>query len=588
MKCDGLRPICTQCLKADRGSECQYHEKQHISRTQILQQKVAKLEARLRELESDPTGPSGVASSSAAPTLAPGPSNRQDDQDTIFLSAPASVSANSEWNLDLSILDESPSAAPLSSSSPLFDVPGIWPNNTIQLSPPMEGSPVQSAAGDPSTALPNWWESDSTTFCNDKRKLLEIFLVHRHQCSFDVHVGRLRSSLEDPCMPRPHPALLDAIYLLGCYFSRSPHLTELEPYFLKRALKGISVALHHQDRVVHVLQASCLISVYFYCHGRILEAYYHSSTSARLAIDLGLHQLRPIDFELVIQSLSGGLQDSANPSGAIFPLPCPQDTIEHAERVAAFWQIFVVDRAWSVATGLPSALPDDDHPRMQIETAWPMGVTAAPSGNETDPVPYGYDMSGGIFTAPTVNLRAKAVMLFERTARFATVSSSDTSRWTEQRSLEMSLAQFAANLPEISKHTSQDTPLRLDVEIVDIYMLIYVATIHLHKEFIETQTTSFEKCLTSANSVTAIVRQLNEDDYGFLDPITSTCWRYVADVYLRIMTADQLPPEQCDLIAICDELRILIASFKRLAFYCPIADTHVSSLEQNPFLSVFL
>lgn len=85
----------------------------------------------------------------------------------------------------------------------------------------------------------------------------------------------------------------------------------------------------------------------------------------------------------------------------------------------------------------------------------------------------------------------------------------------------MSLAQFAANLPEISKHTSQDTPLRLDVEIVDIYMLIYVATIHLHKEFIETQTTSFEKCLTSANSVTAIVRQLNEDDYGFLDPITS-------------------------------------------------------------------
>lgn len=179
-------------------------------------------------------------------------------------------------------------------------------------------------------------------------------------------------------MPRPHPALLDAIYLLGCYFSRSPHLTELEPYFLKRALKGISVALHHQDRVVHVLQASCLISVYFYCHGRILEAYYHSSTSARLAIDLGLHQLRPIDFELVIQSLSGGLQDSANPSGAIFPLPCPQDTIEHAERVAAFWQIFVVDRAWSVATGLPSALPDDDHPRMQIETAWPMGVTAAP------------------------------------------------------------------------------------------------------------------------------------------------------------------------------------------------------------------
>lgn len=79
-KCDGLRPVCTQCLKANRGTECQYHEKKHISRTQLLQQKVAKLEARLRELESEQAEPSGSSSSSSSPS--PPPSQ----PDTISLS----------------------------------------------------------------------------------------------------------------------------------------------------------------------------------------------------------------------------------------------------------------------------------------------------------------------------------------------------------------------------------------------------------------------------------------------------------------------------------------------------------------------
>lgn len=168
---------------------------------------------------------------------------------------------------------------------------------------------------------------------------------------------------------------MDAIYLMACYFSRLPHLSELEPHFLKRALAGISEALHQQDRMVQVLQASSLIAVYFFCQGRVLEGYYHSSTSARLAIDVGLHQIRPATEWSGSQSGLGGVgAGSGFPTDATFPLPPVKDPIEHAERVAAFWQIFIVDRAWSVATSLPSALPDDDHPRTQIATTWPMGI----------------------------------------------------------------------------------------------------------------------------------------------------------------------------------------------------------------------
>lgn len=85
----------------------------------------------------------------------------------------------------------------------------------------------------------------------------------------------------------------------------------------------------------------------------------------------------------------------------------------------------------------------------------------------------------------------------------------------------MSLAQFSANLPGISQHTNQFSPTRSDVDVVTIHTLIYTATIHLHRDHIETQTPSFEKCLYAASSVAALVRELNEDDFAFLDPINS-------------------------------------------------------------------
>ena len=199
-----------------------------------------------------------------------------------------------------------------------------------------------------------------------------------------------------PSAQKPHPSLVDAIYLLACYFSRSPSLTELEPHFLKRSLRGISEALQHSDRIVHVLQASCLLAVYFFWHGRTLEGYYHSSIAARLAVGLGLHQISSKEnFRFQMQRAS--YQDAPAPLKASVPLSPPLDEVEYAERIAAFWQIFAVDRAWAVATGLPTALPDDDHPRSRITTIWPIVIPDDPEVRGTS---CSYD---NVFNAPPIS-----------------------------------------------------------------------------------------------------------------------------------------------------------------------------------------
>lgn len=203
---------------------------------------------------------------------------------------------------------------------------------------------------------------------------LDIFFAHRHQCAFDVHIERFRASMSLPPAQQPHPALLDAMYLMACYFSQMP--ATQEGYYLQRALTGISSSLQDSDRLIQIVQASCLIAIYFFSRGRTLEGYYHSSTAARLAVSLGLHQIKSEEwYRLQFDAASSIAQPAFLTFKSSLQLPTPKDSIEYTERVAAFWQVFQVDRAWSVASGLPAALPDDDNsPRARVETTWPAAI----------------------------------------------------------------------------------------------------------------------------------------------------------------------------------------------------------------------
>jgi len=164
---------------------------------------------------------------------------------------------------------------------------------------------------------------------------------------------------------------MNAIYLLACLFARSPTCSELEPIFFTRALHEINVALDNSDRLVDIVQASSLLAVYLYSNCRTLEGYCHSFSAARLAVGLGLHQIHHPE-SLGLESYTGEMSQLVN-STQITPIPisAPRDRMELMDRISAFWQVFMVDRCWSVANGLPVALPDSDSPQIRIKTPWP-------------------------------------------------------------------------------------------------------------------------------------------------------------------------------------------------------------------------
>ena len=134
----------------------------------------------------------------------------------------------------------------------------------------------------------------------------------------------------------PHPALLNAIYLLACFFSESPELNSYEALFLQRARQGVANALEQADRLQHSIQAASLIAMYLHAKGRVLEGYYISCATARFAVGCGLHQ---IDSP-VWNGPNHPTSLSAIPLPGMRPLlEPPRDPTELGERIHTWWQV---------------------------------------------------------------------------------------------------------------------------------------------------------------------------------------------------------------------------------------------------------
>ncbi|TDL20139.1 hypothetical protein BD410DRAFT_899724 [Rickenella mellea] len=602
MKCDATKPVCRQCVKANRSDDCEYDDGRQKSRTQILQEKIAKLEDRIRELDSSASdSSSSLASSSKYNQLSLGNLGQRgtDSADNVFSSrySPLSPSLSASSSpQSRSIGTPSPLAritdpysesdTRIASSSDAFLQHGVFGSQDFGEfsggfpSDPQDMDMINQPSKSPLSQYEILWYEPEYLAPTDRDVLLNIFMPHSQQCGFTAHPERLRS--EDG----PHPALMNAIYVLACHFSHSQPLAEQEPRFLTRALRGVSTALEHSDRLVDIVQASCLLAVYFYSKARLLEGYYHASSAARLAVTLGLHQIRTP----VWNARDGFAADAWQgfPCGTV-PVPPPKDALELGERIHAFWQVFVVDRCWSVATGLPSSLPDDDHPQLHISTVWPNSISDFQNGNLAN---IDYSTLDTLYTRPvpsfpicpsTETLRAKAAAFFERASRVASLCT-ESGNWDQFSQMEISIVRFLQSLPFYSRTAlapsgeSFDTGfpmLHIDYELVAVHTLMYVSTIQLHHENAQADNISRMNCVNSARSVTYIVRQLGATDFPFLDPIIGACWLCAAEVFIREKQYN------IDDQATDDELDTIISALKALSHTFPLAHHQAEKIERS-------
>ncbi|KAJ3923204.1 hypothetical protein F5877DRAFT_74520 [Lentinula edodes] len=576
LKCDGQKPVCTPCIKMKRADECEYEDRRQKSRTQKLKEKLAMLEDRIKELEGTEQTTSGDASSShsgSPDTFDLSGTNTLDDVDQN------QISLNNAWPATSAEPSSNSSSSSLlsASGSPFASAMGmVWGDTSGGGEQAFEISPFTGMSSSMFPDMPHWDPTTPLPFEN-KKILLELFIAHRHQCWFFSDTTRLDILSNGESIvgvPEPHPALMNALYLLACHFSRSPYFSELESTFLTRALREITVALDNQDRLVDVVQASSLLAIYFYANSRILEGYCHSFSAARLAVGLGLHQIQFTDLARPSSSSSaerssptGVMNLTATGSPSSIASSPPKDHSELRERISTFWQVFMVDRCWSVANGLPVALPDGEHHQGRIKTPWP--DAALDDVVTTTGV---FDPLGNPVYMPS--LKAKAAALYERTFR---LSSSVQPNWAELAATSNALQRFLTSLPLfLGFEPWRNQAPFLDVELLTIHTVANVCTIHINKNNLEMEN------LQAANYVLTLIRQLGQTDYEWLDPLISACWMTVAKLYLQILSlsgsavANALPVFSVD-----QELDVLVDAMKTLSAFFPLAGEHARRIEQE-------
>jgi hypothetical protein len=69
LKCDAGKPACQQCARAGSESDCSYDNGKALSKTQILQQRIAQLEAKLSSLQGRGGSSSGASPVSSASSI---------------------------------------------------------------------------------------------------------------------------------------------------------------------------------------------------------------------------------------------------------------------------------------------------------------------------------------------------------------------------------------------------------------------------------------------------------------------------------------------------------------------------------------
>ncbi|KAJ6507398.1 hypothetical protein C8R47DRAFT_92897 [Mycena vitilis] len=549
MRCDGSKPACQQCTRAKKGDSCEYDDGKGKTRTQLLRETIVRLEQRVRELED----PEYI---SPAVTL-------YDPHLRGFSESPPS----SSYDAYDSAGDTSFSAghSPFPSESLGHSPEGSW-SQSVSASPPLFG---------PEAFFQDTQAPHIHPPVDLAAMLLEIFAPHRHQCGLDIHMGQLRESLSRPRTEQRHPSLMNAIFLWACFISRPEPLSQHEEHYLTQALDALRDGLRDGDKMIDIIQASCLLSSYFLANGRILEGSYHASAAAALAVQCGLHQN-------VAPELATWMAD---PNDDLKPFKLD---VHQGERILAFWQVYNLDRCWSVALHKPTIIPDGPQAWNSINCPWPMDIAEYEAGAISSGVNFQTiksffegDVADNGYSTPA--LRAKASAIFERAD---TLANSWDSRikpsdgfLQEVTSLELTITEFISTLPPIHQLSSrgpEDRPI-----LVAVHILAQAAIIHLYQRFAPDDPVSYDKCSRAARACGAIITHITEPDFVFLDPILGPCWTLAAETLIRQISAINASWPPIDSSEVRNELGTILYAMSNLSSRFPLLGISVAKLQKQ-------
>lgn len=140
-----------------------------------------------------------------------------------------------------------------------------------------------------------------------------------------------------PAGRAPHLALMNSLMLVATWYTPPKHplrrVTPPAEYFLSQTHKHLVQSLENVDSLISHIAASAFLALYYFTNGRTLELHYQTSSTARLAIACGLHQIDEDAMNQVIDPFS------TDPRRSWGILGLPASEAELKQRIRVFWLV---------------------------------------------------------------------------------------------------------------------------------------------------------------------------------------------------------------------------------------------------------
>ncbi|KAJ7643890.1 Zn(2)-Cys(6) binuclear cluster domain-containing protein [Roridomyces roridus] len=528
IKCDGERPKCGQCSRSSGFQDCEYAD-DGPTRTQVLEEQIAILEARIEEMEKPKALRStftlqnpymGERRSTSLPALSRGGSPNPPMLHSDFTSTPSS--------------------------------PALY-----------EGVPLI-----------------------ELETLIHNFLHHGSQFGFFLNVQNFKEAAFGRSGQRPAAVLLDVVHLWAIHLSGSDELAAYEGRYLSRALRtavDVLSGTHSLNTVLHCIQAEVLLSHYFLRNTRFLEGKYHISAAVSLVLSSGLHRIRSAETS----AASGPL------GPAFRSLAPPRDTVEENERINAFWTVLTLNNCWTTADGSPSnisyTVPDariDTPWPLDINSLHGQSLPDVSVGTVTSFLAHVPDNGNSVAA-----FHAKAAIVFEQASRLASQYLPNMPH-EQLAQLEASFNAIDALIEgfKLALPAVQGGLQSLDArEMFVIHSLAHVATIQLHNPFADEVEASRARALDAARAIVRNLGQVVVNNLVYIDPIMgplfmATCHVFVAEVMRcrrrRLVGTMDLTSLAQEEQSAKDAFDTILAAMNLFAANCRLMDSQLHTVRQ--------
>ncbi|KAG9310084.1 hypothetical protein JVU11DRAFT_9693 [Chiua virens] len=496
MKCDGVRPVCTPCLRGERVEDCEYTDGQRRARTLALEDDIARLQARVQELENPDTAIPSVELYNPYSSAGPGPS-------TAIVPSPL-----------VPIRAQAASESPISHHR-------IVPTRHV---PSPSGSATQSQGVNFDVEVRFALIIASSPF-GDR---LSIISPYSAELGLFLNLDRLHA------LRHTDPACAaDCAYALN-----------LASHVLLQAQSQFASALGAVDAepdpavFLHVIQTGVLLAYYMQRIGQLVAAKYYASGTWALGMMLKLHRGPDSAVDAQRESQAQRRERERLPPGTTSmdvsafvgrtELASPLDAIEAEERVRAFWAMYALDRWFSaVGQGPSQSLAMDGSAGDAITVPWPgSGVNEA----RADAVQqFLHDPNHSYAGDGAVAMHAKASVLLGETTAIVTSYTSDQTISQSPAfrarfgTLDVLLQKCLNATMSMVTTLGQQPPTQEQRQATITIHLVALAHVILHRPFISTYGPSRRRCVEGALGVVRVLDQTGLK-IGCISPIYAIVW----------------------------------------------------------------